>query len=78
MTFKDISYFNSGRNFSVQKKRLCNFGSEHYYKHFCETIIQRRPVFKEEMPFKNISMFLSGGHFVQQSRAIWAILYRVL
>ena len=69
MTFKDISYFNSGGNFSVEQKCLCNFGSEHYYEHFCETIIILRPVFKEEMPSKNISIFSSGGHFVQQSRA---------
>ena len=30
---------------------------------------------KEEIIVIDISIFSSGGHFVQQSRKVWAIMY---
>ena len=44
----------------MERNGLCNFGSVHHEAHFCESIFN----LGQEISFKDISTFSSGGHFV--------------
>ena len=66
MSFIDISFYLWWPFCSAVR----GFGRGHYEEHFCEIILNLCQWFihsKEEMSSKNISIFGSGGHFVQQS-----------
>ena len=51
---------------------LSIFGRGHYGEHSCEIIF-----ILDQMLFKDISIFSSGGHFIQQRGTICAILVEV-
>ena len=53
---------------------VLNIGRGHYEKYFCENIYNFGPVVKEDILFKDSSICSSGGHFVQLSRTVCAIL----
>ena len=56
---------------------ITTFSRGHYEEYFSE-IFNFGPVVKEEMSFKDISIFNSGCHFVQWSRMVCAIWQRAL
>ena len=69
MLFKKSSFFSSAwwPFCSAEQIHLRNFGRGHE-EHFCELIINL------EQWFRRCPLCSSGGHFVQQSRTMCAIL----
>ena len=51
-----------------------NFGKVAFREHFCEIILKSTHWPWRRCRLKRFSIFSSGGHFVQQSRTILAIL----
>ena len=56
------------------KNNLCNFGTRHYEKTFCEVILNLTQWFRRRGCLKIFLIYSSGDHFVQGSIAICAIL----
>ena len=54
-------------------EQLSNFDRWSPKEHFCD-YFEIRPLVQEEMSFKGFSIFSSGGHFIQCSGTILAIL----
>ena len=55
----------------AKRNHLCVFGSCHYEEQFCEIILRGRYRLKS---FHSFFLALHGGHFVQWTRTICAIL----
>ena len=58
--------------FSAERNDFNNLGRRSPKEHFCEIILKSVPWSK--ISFKGFSTFSSGGHFVQRSGTILAIL----
>ena len=77
MSFKGFFYFKLWRPFfSAERNHFSNFSRGSSKKHFCEIILKSAHWPWRRCRFKNFSIFSSGGHFVQQSRTILAILVK--
>ena len=68
MSFKDISTFSSGSNFSLtaEWKDSCIFRREYYLEYPVRLVFEFEPVVQPEM---------SGGHFVQLRRTVSESLF---
>ena len=62
MSFEDKSYLELWHPLSsADWKHLCNFGRRHHEEQFCKNYFESRPVVQEEMQFKGILIWSSGG-----------------
>ena len=58
----------------MEWNHFSNFGRGSPKEHFCEIILKSGQWPKRRMSSKGFSIFSSGGHFVQQSGTLLAIL----
>ena len=73
--FKDISYLELWQPFcSAEQNHLCNFGSGYHEEQFCEIILNLDQWFRRRCILKIFLIWSSGGHVVQPSGTICAIL----
>ena len=72
--FKDISHLELWQPFcSAKLNHLCNFGRGYQEEQFCEIILNMDQWFRRCL-LKIFLIWSSGGHFVQWSKTICAIL----
>ena len=74
MLFKGYFLFLDPTAILLSRADLSNFGTESSKLHFCEIIL--KSAHWPSCRFTNFSIFSSGGHFVQRSRTILAILIK--
>ena len=76
MSFKGFLFFAPVANFFsvVLRNHSSNFRKRSSKEHFCEIILKSDNWSRRRMSFKGFSIFSSGGHFVQRSGTIIAIL----
>ena len=58
----------------MERNHLSNFGRGLAKEHFCEIISKSVHLFSRGSRLKLFSIYSPGGHFVQQSGTVWAIL----
>ena len=58
----------------MERKDLSKFGKGSPKEHFCEIILKSVHWFRRRSCFKHFSIYNPGGHFVQRSVTVCAIL----
>ena len=62
--FKNISYLELCRPFSVERHHLCNYGRGHHEEQFCEIVLNLDQWFNRRCRLKTFHIKSSGGPFV--------------
>ena len=75
MSLKDIYYLEVWQRLcSVERNRLCNFGSRHHGEQFCEIILNLDKWFRRRCRLNIFLIWRCGNPYVQRSESIFAIL----